>query len=396
MELLVGAVQPYAWGSRDVIATLQGREAPTPEPEAELWLGAHPSAPSGLERDGRATDLARVVAADPELVLGADCATRHEGRLPYLLKVLAAERALSIQVHPDAQQAREGFAAEEAAGVPPGAGRIYADDWPKPEALCALTPFEVLAGFRDPAEAADLLAWLEVPVLAPVVARLRGGGGDAPLDALRLVLTWPEQQRAHLVERVARACAVRADAQGAVQERAAELVGRLAQDHPGDIGVVASLLLGHRVLAPGETIFMAAGGLHAYVQGAGVEILANSDNVLRAGLTSKRIDVPELLRIVDPAVGAPTLSPRDEGEGVLAYDAPVPHFRLYRVERTGGQVTLPGSGPRIVLPVAGDATLIHAGDRLPVRQGQGAFVPADQVDVVLEGSVTAFVAGPGG
>ncbi|MGB6613511.1 MAG: mannose-6-phosphate isomerase, class I, partial [Trebonia sp.] len=171
MDLLDPMVQPYAWGSRTVLAELQGRQAPTAGPEAELWMGAHPSAPSGLDRGGVRTTLDAVVAADPAGELGAECARRFGGRLPFLLKVLAAEQALSIQVHPSRAQAEAGFREETECGLLPGdKARNYVDDWPKPEILCALTPFEVLAGMRTAADAAQLLRELGVGELEPVAA----------------------------------------------------------------------------------------------------------------------------------------------------------------------------------------------------------------------------------
>src|SRR5580692_8511731 len=173
--LLDPMVQPYAWGSRTVLAELQGRQAPTAGPEAELWMGAHPSAPSGLERGGVRTTLDAVIAADPAGELGAACAARFGGRLPFLLKVLAAEKALSIQVHPSREQAEAGYLAETERGLAPGdKSRNYVDDWPKPEILCALTRFEALAGMRSPQDAAALLKELGVSQLDHVTAILAG------------------------------------------------------------------------------------------------------------------------------------------------------------------------------------------------------------------------------
>src|SRR5262249_22800513 len=144
VDLLRNIIQPYAWGSTTAIAELLGVDNAEGKPQAELWMGAHPTAPSRLERDGAETTLEAVIAADPVGELGAATAERFGGRLPFLFKVLAARKALSIQLHPDRAQAEAGFAAEEARGVPRDAReRVYVDDWPKPEVLCALTPFEV-------------------------------------------------------------------------------------------------------------------------------------------------------------------------------------------------------------------------------------------------------------
>jgi mannose-6-phosphate isomerase len=374
MDLLMPVIQPYAWGSRHAIAGLQGRPVPSARPEAELWMGAHPSAPSGLTRAGRNLTLDAVIAADPDRELGVVCRDRFGGRLPFLLKILAAGKALSIQVHPDRGQAEAGFAAERCReGV-----RTYVDDWPKPELLHALTPFEVLAGFRAPGDAADVLDSIELAELRPVTSVLRGSGGPERLtEALRIILTWPEQDRAGLLEEVVSACGRRVAGGTCADAAAFDAVVRMSADHPGDIGLLASLLFRHLVLAPGEALFMPAGGLHAYIAGVGVEILANSDNVLRAGLTAKHIDIPELLRIVDPAADVPVLRPRPLAglPGAVVYESPAPEFRLYRFTVTGEQTELPAGGPRIALCTDGDALLRDAGGtELKLQQSESCFL----------------------
>ncbi len=309
MDVLHPVVRPYAWGSRHAIAELQGRPVPAPGPEAELWMGGHPSAPSGLHRDGPAT-LDAVIAADPAAELGPDCVARFGPRLPFLLKVLAADKALSIQVHPSRAQAQAGFAAENERGLAPGdPGRNYVDDWPKPELLCALTPFEVLAGLRTPADAAAFLRALATDQLKPLAAR---AGDLARRHAFR---TRSDSRLA--CGRAAGAWSPTWSPRAPGSRRAAAPTRpgprrrvRVATDHPGDIGVVASLLMRPAVLAPGQAMFMPAGGLHAYLRGTGIELLANSDNVVRAGLTGKHLDVPELLRLLDPSVAVPVLTPR--------------------------------------------------------------------------------------
>jgi len=388
MDLLEPMVQPYAWGSLTAIAELQGRPVPAAGPEAELWMGAHPSAPSGLGRAGVHTTLDAVIAADPAGELGATCAARFGGRLPFLLKVLAAEIALSIQVHPSREQAEAGFRAETERGLPPGdKRRNYVDDWPKPEMLCALTPFEVLAGMRTAADAAGLLGELGVGELAPVAAGLAAATGpDALTTALGLVLSWPEGDRAALIAAVVAACDRVAAGDGGYAPACRAIV-RVAAGHPGDLGIVAALLLRHVALRPGQAVFLPAGGLHSYLHGTGVEILANSDNVVRAGLTGKYVDVAELLKLTDPAVEVPVIEPRALGGGVSVYDTPAPEFRLYRAELDATPVTLPGNGPRVLLCADGTVTLRAAGGGgLTAGRGQSCFLSA------ADGAVTA--AGP--
>jgi mannose-6-phosphate isomerase len=400
VDLLQPIIKPYAWGSRHALARLQGRAAPSAGPEAELWMGAHPSGPAGLVRRGRATTLRDVVASDPERELGTACARRFGGRLPFLLKVLAADQPLSIQVHPDRERARTAYAAQLRAG----ARGPYADDWAKPELLCALTPFEVLTGLRPPREAADALAGLGLTALRPLVELLRDSDGDgaddghASTEALRTILEWPSGRREALVGSVVDACRRLSSTDGPFAG-AYDAVVRMARHHPGDPGLVAALLMCHQVLEPGTALFMPAGGLHAYVSGVGVEVLANSDNVLRAGLTAKEVDVPELLRVTDPTVRVPVVHPRTvTGPGLTeAYDCPAEEFALYRVELAGTPGPLvPGGGPRVALCVSGSVRL-RAADGTAVRlaQGSSCFLSAADEHVRVEGSGTLFVAAPG-
>jgi mannose-6-phosphate isomerase len=421
MDVLRPVVRPYAWGSRHAIAELQGRPVPAPGPEAELWMGGHPATPSGLDRDAQATTLDAVIAADPQAELGAACAARFGPRLPFLLKVLAADMALSIQVHPSRAQAQQGFRAENERGLAPDdPTRNYVDDWPKPELLYALAPFEVLAGLRPPADAAAFLHALSVDQLRPLAAQLAAPSAAqlaaappasaAPSDGvmasvLGTILDWPADGQAALVAEVVTACARLALVDGPYAEPAAAAV-RIAADHPGDIGVVASLLLRHAVLAPGQAMFVPAGGLHAYLKGTGIELLANSDNVVRAGLTAKHLDVAELLTLLDPSVAVPVLSPQRLADGITWFDTPAPEFRLYLIELTGSTLTLPGQGPRVVLCTEGSATLrtgpapsgpapSEPGHAIELRRGESCFLAAADGPVQAAGRAHLALASPG-
>jgi mannose-6-phosphate isomerase len=398
VDLLQPVIRQYAWGSRDTLAELQGRSVPADGPEAELWMGAHPSAPSRLSRDGVVTTLDAVIARDPARMLGADCLARFGGRLPFLLKVLAAESALSIQVHPSRAQAEAGFAAENARGLAPGdPSRNFVDDWPKPELLCALTPFEVLAGLRDPADAAGLLTALGVIRLAPVTGSLAASAADARVlgCALASILSWPADDQKALIDDVVAACARLADSASPYAAACAAIV-RVAGDHHGDVGVVAALLLRHAILRPGEAVFMPAGGLHAYLRGTGVEVLANSDNIVRAGLTGKHIDIPELLKLLDPSVAVPVIEPAELAPGLAQYVTPAPEFQLYRAE-LGDEVTaLPGAGPRIALCVDGSACLKDAsGEVTEVGRGESCFIADADGPVSASGPARLFLAAAG-
>ncbi|ABP53441.1 mannose-6-phosphate isomerase, class I [Salinispora tropica] len=385
MELLYGPIRNYAWGSRSAIATLQGRPAPSPEPEAELWLGAHPGAPASVDRDGTPVSLVELLSAEPGHWLGPQVVDRFGTRLPFLLKVLAADAPLSLQAHPDPEQARAGHAADAAREV---GQRNYVDPYHKPELLVALTPMEALCGFRDPAESAEVLATFDVPSLEPVVAALRTGAAGLA-DAVRLLLTFPTDQRAGLVAAVASA---------AVDGPDARLARSLADSYPGDPGVLVALLLNWVRIAPGEAIWMPAGNLHAYLRGTGVEIMAASDNVLRGGLTPKRVDVDELLRVLrfevldDPVVRAVPVAP-----GVVCWPVPVDDFALYqvRVGANRAEVTVPLVGPRVVLCSTGALTVDDGAGSVELGPGQAAVSPAAAGALRIAGTGEAYVASCG-
>lgn len=386
MDLLDGVIQPYAWGDTRAIAELQGR-TPSGRPEAELWLGAHPVAPGHLASTGRS--LADTVAAEPDVVLGSAVADRF-GRFPFLLKIVAAAEPLSIQVHPSLAQAKAGFAREEEHGPALGRpDRTYRDDNHKPELICALTPFEAKCGFRPPGEAAGLLEALAAragwaPQLSSLAAALGVGGTES--ERIAATLAWlfglsVDDRFALVNELLETSAAVLAEID---DERASELADHRAEldwlaglerFHPGDVGIAVSLLLNHVSLEPGQAMFLPAGNMHAYLRGVGVELMANSDNVIRGGLTVKHIDVDELLAVVDTTPMAAPI--QTSVGGVHRFDTPVPEFSLERV--SGTTVDAEPAGPEIVLVTSGEARLTPAGgaaaaEPLVVAQGEAAIV----------------------
>ncbi|MFJ2136318.1 mannose-6-phosphate isomerase, class I [Streptomyces sp. NPDC087845] len=387
MDRLSNTVRPYAWGSTTAIPELLGI-APTGEPQAEMWMGAHPGAPSRLTRANGAGEtrpeqpLTEVIAADPERELGQATVEKFGPRLPFLLKLLAAGAPLSLQVHPDLAQAGRGYEDEERRSVPIDAShRTYKDANHKPELICALTPFAGLCGFRRPTEAAEAMAALGVDALKPYVDLL---GAHPEEAALREVLTAIlGADRAEMAETVNLAAAAAERLGGAHAPYA-----RIAHHFPGDPGVIAAMLLNSVELQPGEALFLGAGVPHAYLDGLGVEIMANSDNVLRCGLTPKHIDVPELLRIVrfeatDPGVLRPEASP----SGEELYETPVDEFRLSRFDLSPGAapVDLTRDTPQILLCTAGTP---KAGS-LGLTPGDSVFVPAGE-RVEASGTGTLF------
>ena len=328
---LHGVIRPYAWGSRTAIPELLG-VPPRDLPAAELWLGAHPDDPAGVPDHD--TGLDELIAADPAGLLGGDVVASFGPHLPFMLKVLAAETALSIQVHPDLAQARAGFADEDARGVPRSAPqRNYKDANHKPELLCALTEFDALCGFRTVPETLRLLDALDVDALSEYRTMLAGPDGLRATFTALLEVADPAALVADVV-----AGARRLDGSGAEWADEVGWVVRLAAQFPGDVGAVLSLLLNLVRLGPGEAIFLAAGNVHAYLYGLGVEILANSDNVLRCGLTPKHVDVAELLRITDfRSLKQPRWPAHEIGAGQRAFEVPVPDFALSVFDLDGSE-----------------------------------------------------------
>jgi mannose-6-phosphate isomerase len=377
VELLDSPIRKYAWGSHTAIATLQGRPTPTADPEAELWMGAHPASPSRLAVSGR--PLTDAIAADPVTLLGAPNVERFGPRLPFLLKVLAAAQPLSLQAHPTLERAR----AAHAAGHP-----SYVDAWHKPEMLVALTDFDALCGFRDPAAAARDLAALGVARLKPTLDALSRPDPAAALhDAVRGLLANPD---AELVADVVAACRPRA-----AEQPAYDLVVTLAAQYPGDAGVIVATLLNRILLHAGEAVWMPAGNLHAYLRGVGVEVMAASDNVLRGGLTPKHVDVEELLRVLRfEVLDEPVTRAVPLGAGLCAYPVPIGDFALHRavLDAAAPAVRLPAGGPRIVLCTRGSVRVDDGAVPVTLSQGQAAFAPAARPELSVSGAGEIFQA----
>jgi mannose-6-phosphate isomerase len=401
MFRLQNPVRHYAWGSGFHVPRLLGAD-PADLPWAELWLGAHPQDPSLVE-DGRRLD--DVIAADPVGLLGERAAASF-GRLPFLMKLLAAGEPLSLQVHPSSEQARLGYAAEDAAGIPVDAPeRSYRDTSHKPELIYALTRFEGMAGFRDVSRSAAILRLLELPWLDEVAERLETT--ETPFQALRAIvtelLTWagPDledrlgdlsvaaekaEARLHAPPTRQRPPALAPESVERESLRVFQQTQQLVARYRRDPGVVVTLLLNHVVLAAGEAMYVPAGMMHAYTSGFGVEIMASSDNVLRAGLTPKHVDVPELLRITDfdPAP-PPRWAPTAEGS-TRTFSPPVSEFEL--TVATGPCRAEVGPGPAIILALDGDTSVRTVSGHQVLRPGESLFTPSRHATVeVRRGSV---------
>ena len=399
MELLRGATRTYAWGSRTAIAEFTGRPSPTAHPEAELWFGAHPGDPAWLETPDGEKSLLDAVQSDPDGQLGPAVRGRFGDVLPFLVKVLAAEEPLSLQAHPSAEQAVEGYVREDRVGVPLNSPiRNYRDRSHKPELLVALSEFDALGGFRPPARSVALMRALAVSDLDPFIALL---GGQPDADGLRaLFTTWitaPQPDLDILIPAVLDGAV--AYVRSGETEFAAEArtLLELGERYPGDAGVLAAMLLNRITLAPGEAIFMPAGNLHSYIRGVGMEVMANSDNVLRGGLTPKHVDVPELLRVLDftPADEETLRTPTHRDGIELFYDAPAVEFAtcvlMVDGDDLGHEIDAPSrhDGPQILVCTEGSVVVRAKSDVVVLERGSAAWVAADDGPIRLEATAPA-------
>lgn len=365
------ALQRFDWGSRRGIPELLGFE-PDGGPYAEAWWGAHPLAPSELA-DG--TTLDAYLASDPEVLLGADVAREYLG-LPYLLKVLAIARPLSIQVHPALERARCGFEDEESRGVDlRDSGRIFKDASHKPELLFALSTLTVLSGFRPEAELAADLESLG-PDARPLLDALNAGGLQGYVSH---ALHGDRSREVAALEAKGSACG-----------EAGRIAARALEVYPGDPGALVALAMNPVVLSPGEAVFTDAGVVHCYVEGLGVEIMANSDNVVRAGLTHKPINIDLLVDLVRFEASPPALVTGDTESGARVLRTKATEFALAAVDTSVAQVP---AAPRIVLALEGAVKLtVATGEQCSIVPGQAVFVPHVDGDLTVAAEGLCVVA----
>jgi mannose-6-phosphate isomerase len=397
---LHGVVQHYDWGGHTFIPDLLGIENATHRPFAELWIGAHAKAPSMVELGAEQEPLDELIREEPEAILGPAANAQFRGRLPYLFKILDVKKMLSIQAHPTLAQAKEGFARENAEGISVEAGgRNYKDDNHKPEIGVALTEFWMLHGFRPLEQIADIFE--RTPELGSLMTgfrqRLASAGHDhqARRGLLRElysnVMTLPQEQ----VDSLLNGLLSRLQAKPSSDKDSADYWALRAAENfplPGghrDRGIFSVYLLNLVHLQPGQGTFQPAGVLHAYLEGVNVELMANSDNVLRGGLTTKHVDVAELLKILTFEGGTPEVF---DGIHLSAaervYRTPAEEFELSRIAlgRRGHYAGEAAYGPKALLVLHGRATVTAAGQSTSLSRGSIVLVPCNTEFVMETGA----------
>ena len=392
---LENMVQQYAWGSKTAIQELLGRQTDGRTPWAELWMGAHPKAPSRVVTNGDSIPLDTLIARHPGEILGNTVAGTFGGTFPFLFKVLAADQPLSIQAHPPRHLAEEGFERENGLQIPIDAPhRNYRDRWPKPEIICAVKPFYALNGFRGASEIKDLFMTFCPDGLSGAVDILSNDitSGHDEESAIRSMFEWILQMPAEKKSEAIRETTERASGMESEESR---WIMHLFEYYPEDIGVLSPLFLNLIRLEPFTAMFLTPGSLHAYLEGVGIELMANSDNVLRGGLTSKHMDVEELVRVVN---FSPTpleiLRPvaRSACEQVFQTNADEFELCVIRVDE-GHPCSLPmPEGPEILLCMEGSARIFCGPEDSfsGLEQGQSLLIPAGSGPYTIKGNATFF------
>ncbi len=373
---LENPVKRYAWGSRDVLPDLLGQPNRDGAPWAELWIGAHESDPSRILIGETWQPLRAWIRDHATFALGPEITASYGSELPFLLKVLAVAAPLSLQVHPPEERAAQGYADERASS---GRERVFADPRAKPELLVALSRFSALCGFLTPAACRRL--WDPLRDELP-----RAPEDEEPAEILGDLLSRTPEERRVFADVLAKACRRLAQ-----QGDAYALAARLADRYPSDVGIAAPLLLARHDLREGEALFLGPGQIHAYLDGTGVEIMANSDNVLRAGLTEKAVHPKLLLEVLDRGTGGnPIVRQFETSAGWSAYETPVEAFRLERTSLGGrSSATLePNGGPEILLCVEGKLRIDEVAREF--SRGQAVFLAASRPTATLRGQGMVF------
>lgn len=403
--ILKNTVQNYAWGSLTAIAELLGQPV-TGSPQAELWMGAHPKAPSQIYHDGKWVSLLQAIEAHPMAVLGEAAAEKFGKKLPFLFKVLAAEKPLSLQAHPNSHQAKEGFERENRLGISlMASNRNYKDDNHKPECICALTRFWGMNGFRRISEITRYLGLLCKDVLKDEIAVLENQPNSQGLKSLfHSLLTLPIEKKTAAISSAVSWAGI-LDAPGDLSaDPVFQWIQRLHAEYPTDLGALFPALFNLFCLEPGQALYLDSGEPHAYLEGLGIELMANSDNVLRGGLTRKHLDIPELLNILTfQEQVLSVILPRKCSEVEWVYDTPADEFRLSVIsvfpdiywispEKRSAEILLCTQG-QVVLDSGPDNDPIH------LYKGRSVMVPASVASYRLSGSglcYKASVPGPAG
>ena len=388
------SIQEYAWGSHTAIADLLGNKVPSTKPQAELWMGAHPKASSLVKYDDKWLSLLELIKQFPADILGKEIAAKFDNKLPYLFKVLAASKPLSIQAHPDIKQAKQGFERENRLKIPlDSPNRNYKDENHKPECICALTPFLALYGFRKIPEIISLMEKICLKVLYKELNNLKRQPNSEGLKSFfRSIITINGREKKQIIE----LAITNAQKLSEVNPGFKWMIN-LYKEYPDDMGIFAPVLLNLISLKPGQALFLPSGELHAYLDGFGIELMANSDNVLRGGLTKKHIDVPELLNVLnfEETDANILLSQKDKDcEGVYRSMAEEFVLSVISDEKNISYTSPEKRSVEIILCTDGKASItdISINENILLKKGTSVIIPSSVNKYGIEGKATLYKA----
>lgn len=389
--VLENTIQTYVWGSFDGIPAFTGIVNTDDETMAELWMGAHPAAPSHIVTGkGKPAPLNTFIEENPDKILGKDILERFGARLPFLFKVLSVAFPLSLQVHPSKKQAEAGFARENLAGIPLlSPVRNYKDiNW-KPEIIMALSHFTALCGFRMPEETAKLISCSDSPLLKQAIEKLNAGGYG---PFCHFLLELGQNDKKDIIKNIMNTVetVIQTDSENT---EAYVMVRLLANRFPDDIGILAPLYLNIIVLDPGEALYCPSGIMHTYISGTGLELMASSDNTLRGGLTAKHIDIPELLSVLNPEPYLPAKLRLEAERGIVSYKTPSDDFKLSVVRLDNTSAEYMAESPSIIIGSTGNITASCSNsDSCRIARGSIIFVPANGKQIVFSGKGVCYIA----
>ncbi|MBW1984367.1 MAG: mannose-6-phosphate isomerase, class I [Deltaproteobacteria bacterium] len=395
IEILENVIQEYSWGSYTEIPEILGQKCPSSNPQAELWMGAHPIASSMLTVNGKKESLYELVKKYPDEILGKSVSKRFGVSFPFLFKVLAAEKPLSIQVHPNLKQAKEGYEKENKERIALNSEkRNYKDKNHKPECICALTDFWVLNGFRKISDIVSFMERLSGGIIENEISQLKKSEDTKGLKCFfKALMTTGSKKKENLINTV-----VLNAEKNDTADPSYRWITELHKEYGNDIGVLSPLLLNLVCLKPGEAMFLSSGELHAYLKGACIELMTNSDNVIRGGLTIKHVDILELLRIVKfEEKSIKLLAPEQAGKMEIFYPCAATEFLLSRihVQQNDNFTSSQKRSVEIMMCVDGNAAIqdIDSGKTINLEKGTSVLIPAVVNMYQLKGEAILYKAG---
>jgi mannose-6-phosphate isomerase len=381
-----GVVQHYSWGGYEFIPALLGIDNAGQQPFAEYWLGAHPNHPSTIE--GTEVSLSELIREQPGKVLGTSV-SKHFSSLPFLFKILDVRQMLSIQVHPSKESAIKEFALENEKGIPVNAPhRNYKDENHKPELMVALGDFWLLHGFKNEIRLKEILQ------AKPEFHFLLSIFGENNYKTLYEAVMTMEQEKVDAILSPLLQPVLPMYESGQLQKSsedfwAARAVSTFCKDGHYDRGIFSIYFFNLIHLKKGQGIFQPQGMPHAYLEGQNVEVMANSDNVLRAGLTDKHIDVKELLKHVDFKATIPAVLPA-ENDFAVTYNSPAQEFELHAYQFKGQKEIISSQSPEIWFLLSGTARVTAKDETIEMKRGEAVFLGSGEEVTIESGNGEVF------